>query len=192
MAILPIGTPMPPAPEPERPALVTWIGSIWLVASVLLALRGAVNLAVFLVLSPTIPALLQTFGGRSAERLPLLQPLLRHFPEIQMAQIAAWAFVAIAAVAFLRLRPWARRALRIVCWLNLAYIVVFTVLWVTILQRAESAGAPQPKALRTLVVGLAILIAIAAALVAMIVRLGSARIRAAFGEMSDPAAPAPP
>ena len=189
MGTLPIGSPMPP--EPERPPLVTWIGSVWLVASVLLALRAVVNLAVFLVLSPTIPTLVQTFGGRSAERLPLLQPLLRHFPEIQIAQIAGWAFVAIASVAFLRLRPWGRRALRVVCWLNLAYVVCFTALWATILWRAESAGAPQPKAVRTLIVGLAILAAIAAGLVAMIVRLGSARVRSAFGDRSKSATPAP-
>ena len=101
---------------------------------------------------------------------------------IETAQLVGGTLAAIVAVAFLRLHRWARRGLRIVCGFGLVWVAYFTTLWVSILGRATSLGTPPERATRTLILGLALLLAITAGLVVMIVTLGSPQVRAAFGK----------
>jgi hypothetical protein len=176
---------MPPEQNPgaERPRAVTIIGRLSLVVAVFCLCKNLVNLAVWKTLEPDAPSLLRT---ALAETPRFLAPLLAHAGALMTVQALWWAFVIIAAIGLLRLRPWARVAFQGICWALFAYATLFGIFWTTIWPMLPGRGASPPatpaESYRVigLVFGLTASAAVAAALIALIILLRRPRIRAAF------------
>jgi hypothetical protein len=176
---------MPPEQNPgaERPRAVTIIGRLSLVVAVFCLCKNLVNLAIWKTLEPDAPSL---FRNALAETPRFLAPLLAHAEAVMTAQAFWWAFVVIAAIGLLRLRPWARVVFQGICWALLAYATLFGILWTTVWPMLPSRGASAPAAptesyrVIGLVFGLTASAAVAAGLISMIVLLRRPGIRAAF------------
>ena len=164
----------------ERPRAVTIIGRLSLVVAVFCLCKNLVNLAVWKTLEPDAPSL---FRNVLAETPRFLHPLLAHVAALMTVQALWWAFVVIAAIGLLRLRPWARVAFQGICWALLSYITLFGIFWMTVWPRLSARGASAPaESYRVigLVLGLTTSAAVAAGLIAIVVLLRRPRIREAF------------
>ena len=174
-----------PERQTERPKAVTVIGRVWLVLAVLFLVRSLINLASWKLVQMGAPGLLKTFTEQSPYAW-LLRPLLRHLTALLSTEAIVSALVGLSAFELLRLRPWARVAMQIVCWFALAYVVCFTAFWAWLWPKAAAAKAAanhslSPHAYGTgLIVGVAVCLALGAALAVMIALLRSSRIREAF------------
>jgi hypothetical protein len=176
--------------EAKRPRSVTLIGWVWLIFAIVAALKSAVSLIVWKVIQPAVPALIGDAAAQSP-RLSFLRPLFAYMTELTIIRIVVWIGIAAAAVALLRLRPWARVAIQAVCATALVYVAGFTVLWglsFGILQKDPPAGPSVPGSYRTigLALGLGICLAAAAGLVTIIALLRKPETRAAFRPTTDP------
>jgi hypothetical protein len=175
--------------ESERPKAVTVIGWIWLVAAGLYFLRSVVDLVMWRALQPAAPALFREVERRDPE-MRLLRPMFEHLTAIKIGQLVAGATVVLLASQFLRLRPRARVAIQVVCWIVLCYVLAFAALWVRIWTRALELAPDDPRFAGShgriaLVAGLAMSGALSVGLVLMIRSLRSARMRAAFGSSRE-------
>jgi len=175
-----------PEQEAERPKSVTVIGRIWLVLAVLFLLRSLVNLAFWKLLEMGAPGLLRA----TAEQSPyawFLHPLFQHVTALISAQAIGSAAVAFSAYELLRLRPWARVAVQVVCWFALAWVVSFMGFWAWLWPRAAAAKAAADPSFSAhssgnigLIVGVVVCLAFEAGLAVMIALLRSSKVRAAF------------
>jgi hypothetical protein len=170
--------------ERERPKAVTVIGWIWLVVAGLYCLRGVVDLVMWRALQPAAPALFEEAERRDPE-IRFLRPLFEHLTAIKIAQLVAGIAVVVLAYRFLRLRPRARVAIQVVCWIVLCYVLAFAALWTRIWTRAFALAPDDPRLSGThgriaLAAGLALCAALAAGLLLMIRSLRSFPVRDAF------------
>jgi hypothetical protein len=167
----------------ERPRAVTIIGRLSLVVAVFGLCKNLVNLAIWKTLEPDAPSL---FRNALAETPRFLHLLLAHAGALMTVQALWWAFVVIAAIGLLRLRPWARVAFQGICWAVLAYATLFgifwTAVWPTLPARGASAPAAPAESYRVigLVFGLTTSAAVAAGLITMIALLRRPKVREAF------------
>lgn len=174
---------MPQPQDAPRPQSVTVIGWLWLVLGVLAFFRTLINIAVWRVLKPDLPTLLQAFGDVPAPQQRFVRPLLEHMPAFHAAEAIASVAVIVVAIQFLRRRPWARAGMQAVCWFFLFWVAAFGVFWVWL---CRSAAATDPSYSTSafgkfgLPAGLAACAAAAAGLAAMIVLLAGQRVRDAF------------
>ena len=173
----------------DRPKAVTIIGRLWLVVAVFGLCKAIVNLAIWKVIQPDAPSLFGDIAARSP--LPFLRPLLGHLTALMTAQALWWAFVGVAAIGLLRLRPWGRLAMEAIGWALLAYTVGFVVLWTSVWPTlpARTGSAPVFAAVSNRVAGLAVALAacavLAGASITMIVLLRKPRVREAFARARD-------
>jgi len=171
--------------ERERPKAVTVIGWLWLVLAGLYLLRSLVDLVIWKALGPAAPTLLGAIERREPE-LAFLRPLFEHLTQLKIAQALAAIAVGFLAYQLLRLAPWARVAVQVICWIVLAYVVGFSVLWVRIWMTAPVQGEADPRLAGFshgtigLLVGFGVCLALAVGLVVMIALLRSSRVRGAF------------
>lgn len=170
----------------ERPRTVSLIGWGWLIFGSLLFLRSLLDLVIWKVLAPATPSLV-AFLDEHEPQNQLVRPLFESLATIKIGEAVFAALVVLIASQFLRLRPWARRALQAACGVVLLYVLAFAAFWSWLWPRvaAERARHPDvPHGLSTLglVAGLVICLALAAFLGKMIVVMSSARVRAAFDE----------
>lgn len=168
---------MLPEEDVERPKAVTVIGWIWLVLAVLWLFRSLVNLVVWKVIQPAAPTLFGVVGTRSPQTW-FLRPLFEHLTMVMTLQAIISFAVGVSAWQFLRLRPWARVAVQTVCWIVIAYVTAFAILWTMVWTRA--AGEPETLPTSGFVAGLVICLALAAGPAVMISLLRSSRVRDAF------------
>ncbi len=105
----------------ERPRAVTVIGWIWLVAATLRFVNGLLGLAVWKIggLDRGLPFRALRSGGTRIRVLGL-DTMLRHAAGILVLQVLVSALLACVAVALLRRRTWARRAVQTASWLGIA------------------------------------------------------------------------
>jgi hypothetical protein len=170
-------------PEESRPKAVTVIGWLWVVLGVLFLLRALVNMILWKILKPDMLGFLETFAGVPPAQQRFLRPLFEHLGALQTIEATLSAAVIVIAFRLLRLRPWARVGMQVVCWLVLAAVAAFGAFWVW-LCRSVAAAVPSSAASSFerfgLVAGLAFCLAVAAGLAVMIALLSSSRVREAF------------
>lgn len=173
---------MPAEKEPLRPKAVTVIGWLWLVLAVLFLFRAIVNMVVWKILKPDMPSVLRTFGGEPVPLQRFLPVLFEHLTALQTTEAILSAAVIVLAIQLLRLRPWARAGVQVLCWLGIAYLAAFSAFWVWLWGKiAASAPAPATSFERFgLPAGLAVCLAAAAGLAVMIASLRSQHVRDAF------------
>lgn len=168
-------------PEPERPRAVAVIGWTWLVLGTLAFLKDVLDLIVWITIRPAISSL---FGAATeqASQVRMLRPLFEHLGELKAAQALLALLIVIAAIAFLRCRPWGRVGMQIACVLALVYIIGFGLLWsISFARGMAAAGVPMLVSSRiALGAGLSFLALVAAAFVAMSVTLASSGFRDAY------------
>ena len=117
----------------ERPRAVTVIGWTFLVLSLL---RFFVDLAGWLAWRfGAVPDVLKAFpppwSGDPRSPLHGLDAIFRHLGEVVALQGLGAALVAVVSYELLRLRPWARVAMQVVCGVGLAATVAFAAFFVT-------------------------------------------------------------
>lgn len=159
------------------------IGWVWIVLAVVLMLKALVNLLTVTVLRTTAPTLLQAMSERLANG-PFSRWLIQNAGVVFVAQAFSWLLVGLCAWSFLRLRPWARVAMQVICCLGLCYGWALAVLWIKLWQKTglASAGAELTEARRSvaLFAGLAVWILFGAVLAVWLGLLRSSRVRGAF------------
>lgn len=172
----------------ERPRAVGVIGWTALVLSVIFGAKALIDIAIWKVMGPALPAVLGMAAERPAEP-PFFRWFLAHLTEIKLAQAGLWLIIGITAVSLLRLRPWARVAMQAVGWLILVYFGGALCVWVTAWTRAAGDHtAPQlsqSSRLGVLVGGVSVGATLAAFVVATIVALNRPGVRRAFNLAED-------
>jgi hypothetical protein len=126
----------------ERPRAVTVIGWTFLVLSLL---RFLVDLAGWLAWRfGGVPDVLKAFpppwSGDPQSPLHGLDATFRHLGEVVALQGLAAACVAVVSYQLLRLRPWARVAMEVVCGVGLAATVAFATFFVTAWAQTDAAA----------------------------------------------------
>ena len=175
-----VSVPAPVEDLPTRPKVVSVIGWIWLVLSILLVIKGLVNLISVSVARALAPGLFR-MAQSDVARVPAARWALEHGVAIFATQAVFWIFVGIAAVSFLRLRPWAHRAIEAVCWLGLLYALGFLVFWY-VLWRASAADptVTPERALGSLIGGIGLTLLLATGLIVMLRFLKRRQVLEAF------------
>lgn len=114
----------------KRPPLVTVIGWIFIIFSILMILGGVMGLTVY-------SFMLKAGGGNIppvSEDMPALFKVIsivfQNFGLLVFLQIIFAVFMLIAGIQFLRLQAWAKTALEAISWLGLAFTIGFGILWV--------------------------------------------------------------
>ncbi|HYB54121.1 MAG TPA: hypothetical protein VEG84_09660 [Thermoanaerobaculia bacterium] len=148
-------------------------------------LASLFDLIVWRLIKPSVPVIGElTGGGEPMGRV--LRLASENVVAIKTVEAVLAVVVGIAAFFFLRLREWARIAVQAVCWLSLAYVVGFALLWTAIWTGRLPASFLDPSLIAAkgsrggLYAGLAVCAAVAAVIVTAIVSLGSEKVRAAF------------
>ncbi len=181
---------MTPSDPPERPRAVSVIGWTGLVIAAFFVARALIDLVIWRVLRPAIPALLETSLGRNPAP-PYLRPLLEHLTELKVAQAIFWSIVGASAIGLLRLRPWARVAMQAACGVLACYCAVVAFFWISAWNRIPAEG-PHPGALsgshRAILfsAALAVCLLFGSGLAGVAVLLRSARVKDAFPAGSVP------
>lgn len=126
----------------ERPRAVTVIGWTFLVLSLL---RFLADLAGWLAwrfgaVSDLLKAFPPPWSGDPQSPLHGLDAIFRHLGSVVAFQGLAAACVAIVSYELLRLRPWARVAMEVVCGLGLAAMVAFATFFVTAWAHTDAAA----------------------------------------------------
>jgi hypothetical protein len=163
--------------RPHRPEAVRVIGWLWLGLGALMVLSGTMGyLAHSFVMPPgrKLPPTPEEFG-------PVISFVFKYFAEFAVLQVCFALFIVLSAVAFLRLRSWARWALQLVTWTALLYVVGFGILWLS--TWFQLAGSPSafglPSVFRAfgMVMGIVVTASFAVPLVIMLRYLGSEAVR---------------
>ena len=171
----------------ERPRVVTILGWVFLVASVLLFLRSAINLLIFEVLKSEASELMATL---SSSARPWVPPwMLENVVAIWAGQAVLAVFVGASAWSFLALRPWARISLQALCWAGLAFAAAAATFWTRFWGVHGSAASALPSAAsrhgQILYLGLSIFAMWALLFGLALYLLRSATVRLAFEPKSD-------
>ncbi|HEY7113230.1 MAG TPA: hypothetical protein VIA45_09900 [Thermoanaerobaculia bacterium] len=166
----------PPAPTDERPRAVTVIGWVWIVYAAVKLFGGVWGLLVWrlggvhdFLAKPGLPAM---------SPMTYFEKYLGGFGIAVGAQIIFASAVLAAASALLRLRPWARTAIEILCWLGLCYVTLFALGWLWA-WRLTSLDASRQRFVG-LSIALGVLVVLALAFVSMIRALRREEVRGAF------------
>jgi hypothetical protein len=172
----------------ERPRTVTILGWTFLVVSVLLFLRSAINFLIFAVLESQASELLSRLNAAARPFVP--EWMLQHVGAIWAGQAVLAGLVALTAWSFLSLKPWARLCLQGVCWVALALIACGATVWIRFWTAHGAAALPPtaPRHGQILFGGLSILATWAVLLGVALYFLRSAAVRRAF---EPPPIPAP-
>jgi hypothetical protein len=93
-----------PALPPDRPRFVSAAGWTGVILGAVVALKSLVEIAVWKIVEPAMPALLGAAPRPGAE-VPFARMIYAHLTAIKLAEAAFWAFAAIASGALLLLRP---------------------------------------------------------------------------------------
>jgi len=172
-----------PDPDSQRPTPVTVMGWVWMTLGILILGRSLVNIVIWRAIRPAFP-LVASMVGHRPEGSEWMTLFFEHFTAINVAHAVAAAAVLFVAWQFLRLRSWARPALRLVCVLTLIYVACLGALMAAIFAGAfPGSAAPSSTHSRhglELVVWLAVCLAFGSGLATMIALLGSAAVRDAF------------
>lgn len=176
--------PLPPeGAGDERPKAVTVIGAAWLIFGGFRFLGGLFGLIMWklggmqdLFQRPT------AFSGLLPMRI--LRSVFRQFGVEVTVQMLVGLVVVFCAIGLLQLRPWARRAIEVLCWLGLTFVVCFSIFWVFLWTGVIGEAASHPPEYRSLAVSITLLLTggLALAFVAMIRVLRRADVRAVFPE----------
>jgi hypothetical protein len=178
-------------PEIQRPRAVALIGWIWLVFGGYLFFRGILDLVLWKILGPVLPALANAARDQPVG-MPPIAAILRFSRVLSMAQILFGGFAFVSAWQLLRLRRPARVAMQAVAYVQLTYFVCFGAFWSWLWPRIAASHANDPSfpsgryGTVGLIAGLLATAVFAAALVAQIAVLRSAGIRAAFDAAGQP------
>ncbi len=165
----------------ERPRAVTVIGVAWLIFGGFRFLGGLFGLIMWKVGGmQDLFNRPNTFSGLVPMRI--LRSVFRHFGAEVTVQMLVGLVVVFCSIGLLRLRPWARPVIEVLCWLGLTFVVCFSILWSFLWTRAIGEAASTPPSLRPLAVGITLLLtgALALAFVAMIRALRRPDVRAVF------------
>ena len=130
----------------ERPRTVTILGWTFLVVSVLLFLRSAINFLIFAVLESQASELLSRLNAAARPFVP--EWMLQHVGAIWAGQAVLAGLVALTAWSFLSLKPWARLCLQGVCWVALALIACGATVWILLdgaRRRRPAADGASPR-----------------------------------------------
>jgi len=129
--------------ERERPRAVTVIGWTCLVLSLLRLVQDLFGWVVWKVggFSQT----LSFFGMPRASGLPI-DMLFKHFDTIVVVQAIFAAVVAYVAYGFLRMRPWGRLAMEVVCWSVLVLLATVAALLMVWSHRNVTDASPRVAA----------------------------------------------
>jgi len=164
------------APEPpgERLRSVTVVGTAFLVVA---SLRFLLDLLGWFVwkLGNAEPVVSYFLPRGDGGWLAIDRFVLRHFPTVVAVQGTVAACVAGISIQFLRLRPWARRALELVAWAVLA--VITAVMGALVVTAARRPAAPIARPLAGAV---AVLLVLDLILGAAIRAMRRPDVRAAF------------
>lgn len=98
-----------------------------LILSILLAAKAMVDVAVWKVMGPAMPALMRVVGR--TPQPPFMPLLMAYLTPIKLGQAALWTAIGVTAASLLRLRPWARVAMQGVGWMFIAYLAALEVIF---------------------------------------------------------------
>ncbi|HKD12889.1 MAG TPA: hypothetical protein VKE50_12475 [Thermoanaerobaculia bacterium] len=185
-----------PEPDAQRPTPVTVIGWVWMTLGMLVLGRSLVNIIIWRAIRPAFP-LVASMVGHRPEGSEWIALLFEHFTAINVAHAVVAAGILLVAWQFLRLRSWARPALRLVCVLTLIYVACLGALMAAVFAGALPGSAVPASSAHSrhgleLVVWLAVCLAFSAGLATMIALLGSAAVRGAFRDAIPARAAASP
>ncbi len=168
------------------------IGWTALVIAGFFVARALIDLVIWRVMRPAIPALLETSLGREPAP-PHLRFLLEHLTELKLAQACFWSFVAASAIGLLRLRPWARVAMQAACGVLAGYCAVVALFWIrawSLSPRESPQSGQLSDAHRAILLSgaLGLCVLFASGLAAVVLLLRGERVKAVF---RAPPAPGP-
>lgn len=120
----------------ERPTSVTVIGWAWIVIGALMAFSSVMALFISIIMARMLAD--QPAGG---DELPFM---LQIFPFLAAAQFIVAGVGIASGICFLKRKAWARKALEVLTWLVLSFLVAFMVAWmaswITMTGDAEVSG----------------------------------------------------
>jgi hypothetical protein len=148
----------PEPPPPDRPKAVTVIGWTFLVLSTVRVLEDTWGW--FLWKFGDAEKLVLFFLPRGANALVPVDALFRNFGTIVAVQAVVAACVAVISWNFLRLRPWARTALEVVCWIALGGTGLAVLALAFASSRFGPNGVPALPFLLAAAIGVGILLAV--------------------------------
>jgi hypothetical protein len=186
--------------QTSRPTVVTVLGWLFIVYGVL-AILGAL-VAVGMLLLAKVAGSAAFPGGMHGQASPFTA--MAGSPGAValgvMLRLAVGAFVIAAAVSFLRLQSWSRVALRVFCWVAIAYTVISGFLGLRALPRMMAAmpqGQQVPPGFERGIAAFAAITTVAVIVVMVVIyalaiwALGLPAVRQAMAR-SQPVAPASP
>ncbi len=148
----------PQPPPPDRPKAVTVVGWTFLVLSMVRVLEDVWGWFVWKF--GDAEKLVLFFLPRGTSALVPVDALLRNLGPIVAVQAVAAACVAFISWSFLRLRPWARAALEVVCWIALGGIGLAVLALAFAFRRIGANGAPALPFVLAAAIGVAFLFAV--------------------------------
>ena len=150
------------APESagERPRSVNVVGGAFLALSSLRFLDDLIGWVVWQLGDPA--PVIAFFLPRREHGFVPVDWVMRHFPTVVAVQGTIAACVVGISIQFLRLRPWARRALEVVAWLGLAVTLALGTGFAWASARTPRSGNFAPVLVGLLVTGLLLVAAIRA------------------------------
>lgn len=107
-----------PVRLPDTLRLIAWV---WVGIGALMAFSGAMAVFAIRVL-PQMPEPPADFGPMAL--------IFRYLPQLIALQFGVAVLAVWAGLALLRGRAWARTAIEVLCWLAIAYHLVFAAAWV--------------------------------------------------------------
>ena len=119
--------------EAKRPAAVTALGWIFIAVGALMVLSATFGLFTSAIMMRAVPqGEIPPFPKEAGWAGVVFTLVFRYFGVLAAAQIAAGVFTIVTAASFLKLKAWARTTLELLNWMELAYLIGFAILWVTV------------------------------------------------------------
>jgi hypothetical protein len=144
----------------ERPRSVNVVGGVFLVLSSIRFLFDLIGWVVWKLGDPG--PVIAFFLPRGEHGLVPVDWVMAHFPTVVAVQGTIAACVAGISIQFLRLRPWARRALEVVAWMALAVTGTLGIGFAWVWARLSRSGNFAPVLAGLVVAGLLLVAAIRA------------------------------
>jgi hypothetical protein len=172
----PDATDSPSQSPAPAPTVVKVLGGIWLGIGVLMVASSLTGFASFLMIKSTMEQ-------KDISDAPVI---FHYFHLLLIIQLFFAVFVIYSSYKFLKLKAWARKAIEVVNWLGLLYVVGFGIFWeITLLFKrlgfAES-GSFNGLTILMAVMGIFIIAAFGVPLAVMIHFLRSQKVREAANQ----------
>ena len=113
----------------KRPIAVSILGGIFIGLGILAFLVGMMGVNTFVSTKQLDKIDFSKFGIELPDSFKPFLFISQNYDLFTVLQIIIATFVVIAGIYFLQLQAWTRTALEVVCWIGVAIVLVYSLLW---------------------------------------------------------------